>query len=37
MIPLDIGTGILIVVVAIIAICVIYASIRWWRWHRQQY
>ena len=31
----DAGTGIYIVVIAIIAICIIYAIIRWWRWHRQ--
>jgi|WetSurMetagenome_2_1015567.scaffolds.fasta_scaffold131400_1 hypothetical protein len=30
----DAGTGILIVVVAIIAISFVYAIVRWWRWHR---
>jgi hypothetical protein len=35
MVLLDIGTGIYIVVVAIISICVMYAIIRWWRWNRQ--
>jgi len=32
---LDIGTAVNIVVLAIIAIAVIYATVRWWRWHWQ--
>ena len=35
MASLDVGTGLSIVVIAIIVISIFYALIRWWRWHRQ--
>ncbi len=34
MVSLDPGTGVYIIVIAIVAVSILYAVIRWWRWFR---
>jgi hypothetical protein len=35
MVSLSIATGVYIVIITIIAISIMYAILRWWRWTRQ--
>ncbi len=34
MVSLDPATGVYIIVIAIVAVSILYAVIRWWRWFR---